>query len=419
MENQEIRFGFDRNMDNTPQENKNQTDLIVSPEIRDMVMEKLRYIYEFGTAYTGLGKFDWIKNRVIEHDGRLGYSNYQSVDGKKQEKFTQFDESNIRDFVKQNQYKESFADILKYGVQCNSELSPFSKNKIEYKQNNANIKKKYQEYIESFKRNYGSTDHLHNHDRQRVYFNVVGRSIHDYAHFSNNYARGGISLVFLPPSKETDNFNKKKDQLKFGEYSLNHAYSGSWKKLLKDYPDFNLNGDPRVIDELRNLKKDNNISSGDVYEKHSTWDAPTVLTGFTKDGLVRSSSDTGFELRTRIPPRKFLGIVVNTSGIKDLILSEDLVEEDEDITDSELLERFKKTYKALRDNDESSVKKHKESFARFISSIMQEACKDHPENIIPIYDEDGNLLWPEQILRDDVVKITNAEINENDPYYKK
>lgn len=44
-------------------------------------------------------------------------------------------------------------------------------------------------------------------------------------------------------------------------------------------------------------------------------------------------------------------------------------------------------------------------FAEGIASKMIEIDKDKPQNLLPIYDSDGNLLWPKQMSYAEVKKF--------------
>ena len=91
-----------------------------------------------------------------------------------------------------------------------------------------------------------------------------------------------------------------------------------------------------------------------------------------KTKTFRPDPDYGYELRFRVAPRNFTGIIFN---LKDLVFKE-----------------------AAR--DENNAKRAKE-----IAEVLQETYKDKPQLILPIYDVYGNLYWPKQMSYKEVKKF--------------
>ena len=80
----------------------------------------------------------------------------------------------------------------------------------------------------------------------------------------------------------------------------------------------------------------------------------------SKEGLPMPHTEYGFVLSPRVSPRRFEGLVLQA--------------------DSELMQQI----------------------TRQLSEIITKVNKDKPERIIPIYDKNGNLLWPKQMTHEEI-----------------
>jgi hypothetical protein len=116
-------------------------------------------------------------------------------------------------------------------------------------------------------------------------------------------------------------------------------------------------------------------------------------------------------LRLRIPPRKFKGVILDwtvemSTNSNFSVFLNDILEEGEsyhDLSEDELYVRFVEFYKKLKNNNQASIHLHVSNLRRLFINSMLEACKENPENIIPVYDLDGNLVWPEEMPYDQIV----------------
>lgn len=106
---------------------------------------------------------------------------------------------------------------------------------------------------------------------------------------------------------------------------------------------------------------------------------PAMLSGSYKYkgiGKIKPKSLYGFVLSARVRPKRFQGIVIAGPLKK----GSRFVEADDSI---ETLQ----------------------SRATQIANVMKRAYKDRPEMLLPIYDLNGNLLWPRQMNYEDVEKL--------------
>ncbi|MCX6763997.1 MAG: hypothetical protein NTZ97_04720, partial [Candidatus Moranbacteria bacterium] len=143
-------------------------------------------------------------------------------------------------------------------------------------------------------------------------------------------------------------------------------------------------------------------------------------------------NDYGFSLSFRIAPRLFKGLVVNPErklnrqeikdGIEKIekIYEEYLrrVREDKKFRERTDLEHNAKIYEEVKNGlihygktEELDTEKRKE-FAEKVALKMIGINKGKPKNLVPLYDLDGNLLWPKQMSYEEVKKFV-AERDKN------
>lgn len=96
----------------------------------------------------------------------------------------------------------------------------------------------------------------------------------------------------------------------------------------------------------------------------------------------KALSSLGFMINDRISPRRFQGIVLRT--------------------------HTKANYPEHEHAGTIWPKKLKE-----VVATMLDINKDHPERIVPIYDEMGNLLWPEKLSRDQINELVLQRTEKN------
>lgn len=109
---------------------------------------------------------------------------------------------------------------------------------------------------------------------------------------------------------------------------------------------------------------------------YSNWSHSQFRTSPDNKGQINESSteDYGFRLSSRVPPRLFKGIVVDI-GVKRIGTNDELY--------------YSKLSSKLKE----------------ITDQMLDVDKEKPEYLLPVYDIDGNLLWPKQMKHVEVRKF--------------
>ncbi|MBI2056316.1 MAG: hypothetical protein HYT37_02960 [Candidatus Sungbacteria bacterium] len=186
-------------------------------------------------------------------------------------------------------------------------------------------------------------------------FNIVGRA-NSFKRTSDQnpieikksywWLSGSIGIIFDPSSfKEIspDERNKENKNVK-SFWNAGEGMQEIWKKYFKGLRP----GDPRILEhpEFERLKQHNIID---------------------ENGFPKADTEHGFEIFSRVSPRFFKGIVVarDFGGVKSLGLHGNSVE-----------------------------------FEKEIIEIMQEE-----KVLLPVYDENGNLLWPKPMWYEQVKKF--------------
>ncbi|MEI7513679.1 MAG: hypothetical protein WCJ74_03615 [bacterium] len=326
----------------------------IFPEIIEKVIEKVQDIMVPGIGYHSLTTF---KNK-------LSGSNLHK-------KFDFNSSLGIRYYL--DYLPNELLDIFSYG------LAPKG-----FKEN----KEKYKEFAKSLRS-----------DREQTYpsvwFNITGRSIskedNEKKYDSNLF--GGIAIIFDVPSKES--FGKglrTYPDIKIGQYSISCS-PRLIGYLREKYPDIEPN-DPRIIDELYERMKKQGVTDVKEYvDKFENSDYVLQQT-FTPEGKTRVSNVEGFMTPLRIAPRKFKGLVIDFNKLpKEIVLQE------EEIPDVELYDRFHNfSY------DKLSEELKKEKIISMVVGAMKEIGR-----YWPIYDIDGNLLWPQKMTHEEIVKMKEEE----------
>ncbi len=242
-----------------------------------------------------------------------------------------------------------------------------------------------------------------------IFFHIFGRIIdpvdtsvnsnHNLDKWLGTYAwNSGITILFNTPSDESFGPNKSNSiqppiypLIKKNEYSLSMGGMEARviARLRDKYPDIKPN-DPRILDFLRDAREN---MSDENYE--------TFKRFFTAEGKTKTSSGEGFRAPLRIAPRKFKGIVVNVEFLekKGLIFKEDLIEQGEEISEDELSERFFQFLEKIKVHDIDYECRLK-NIVRMLINIMKKT-----DTFIPVYDENGNLLWPEKKSNEEIVEM--------------
>lgn len=443
--------------------------LEISPEVERLVMKKVKDIFAYGTAYAGWGggKFlntlepkgggYFFKTALRDSDGRTipsepdkDHGKYISRDfgseyfnSQLQETKRVYDKKNpaeveveispstIREYLLHNHLNQRIEDVFKFGYQSDPNLSAYDSRSKYY--NPEDVVKSSDEYRKSVRAKDEFSRNTHNSSapysaNSRVYFYVTGKQGHVGArytdkpkdHIVDNHFFRGISLIFDKPSKEVvpmhRSYNKddKSDSRDgypgFGEFTFSHGWFSKLNPFWGVKEGLSLD-DPQLIEYLEKrfdeIKQEWPEEVGDA----SDWREYSTQRGMiTAEGGLIDKQGSGFVLRNRIAPRKFKGLVIDLPpkddrwGIKQSVYISDLLSSNEsidDVDDTELHKRFLGFMKKHTLNTEDRI----QIFRREIIRDMVEACKDHPENIVPIYDGSGNLIWPKEMSYEEIAKM--------------
>ena len=398
-------------------------------------MKKLEYIYEPGTAYHGLSYLNFIKNKALSADDfpegiknihgenesanrfpvmrrskRTAEGKVVIENGYASPEYIPIFPDNVRSFLEQQKFKLFIKNVFRYGVQ---QLTHSSRADFAYGEELPPVATNAEEYRKR------ADETAKSNDQMRIHFNIVGRGLHGFSAIKGGtrYNNGGVTLIFKPPEKEVRIDEKN---LNFGEYRATGGtpIDSVWKELIQHHPDIRPN-DPGIRRELKEIFDERRSKS-----KSGVWTENTdeylFNEVFTKDGKTKVEEDNGFVLRNRIAPVKFRGLVLDFSKFGDTFFEEDVIGGEKKVppdNDKELYDKFMEFYQGCKGGKEDLVRGHSDNVLRVVVQTMLDACVDHPENTVPIYDVDGNLLWPKKMTRDEIVKETNATIDERDPNY--
>lgn len=449
-----------------------ENNIEISPEVEKMVMQKVKDIFEYGTAYAGWGGKKFLNLLDIRENGyffdtalRDGQGNtipsepdkdhgkhinrslgedffeatlkeYKRVHDKLnvEEVTVEISPDNIREYLNHNHLDEKIGDVFKYGYQSNPNLFGYDnrskyydprdviKNSEEYR---LNLKEK-----EKFDEKVGSR--VPYNVTHRVYFYIKGQQGHmgrgldeePKDHIVNNPFFRGINLIFDKPdtqvvpmlwSKDEEGGETRDGYPGIGEFTFSCG-SFSEKNPFQGIDTQLSLSDPRLIKHLeerfRFIKHKWPEEVGDAKD----WREYSIKKGFlTREGDLIDYQSSGFVLKNRIPPRKFKGLVIdlpkNSSdrwGITRNVYPCDVLnkgEKFEDIGDGELYTRFLEFIKNQPLTNEDRI----EVFRQEIIKSMIASCKNNPENLVPIYNGLGDLVWPRRIPYEEIVKMKEEE----------
>lgn len=163
-------------------------------------------------------------------------------------------------------------------------------------------------------------------------------------------------------------------------------------------------GDDRIaiLFDLSKFKQEAPINLDDRYsfkQKTRTYRADKPLL----DEESNVIDQFGYLLSFRVAPRNFTGIVFRlTRELTEKEFQQELKEELKDrVLEGEKLETFKNYLKKIRFKEQKDPIKLSKR-ADEILSIMKEAYKGKENLMLPIYDTDGNLYWPQKIQYKDL-----------------
>ncbi len=119
---------------------------------------------------------------------------------------------------------------------------------------------------------------------------------------------------------------------------------------------------------------------------------PSFVDGNThRIGSWEVDDEYGFILNGRVPPRAFHGLALQINSGE--------WERDRTFTQEEANGwKYKgRTFGATPEEIDDAV--------NYVASVMIEKNKKHPERMVPIYDREGNLLWPEKMSVNEIKKM--------------
>ncbi|OGZ68360.1 MAG: hypothetical protein A3D44_01685 [Candidatus Staskawiczbacteria bacterium RIFCSPHIGHO2_02_FULL_42_22] len=225
--------------------------------------------------------------------------------------------------------------------------------------------------IEAFRNRHVTQDYY----RQNTYFNINGRCKNLYLQETNDF-----------PVLE-----KNKPQVYYGRYSSNRINivfdisfleevgEDFYLKYLKDQKSVGLSGLKMGHYMLTPSPEDPNILMDDLKNKKET---------------QSYSAGTGFVTRSRIKPKYLLGVIIpamkKTAEIKDA-------------EGRELYEIDSSEYAHQR----------RGKYVDAVKKIMLGLYQENPAMILPIYDAEGNVLWPKQMSWEEVKKFVEKRYNLN------
>lgn len=380
----------------------------VDPEIEKMVMDKVGDVLDDGKAYHVLRRemffnsesneeapcfINRIPPKKIPDYLRTGGPKVRKIDDNTFIK--EITVGNIKEYFKNEMLTEDDLEkFFTYGIITNYPRREYSE---EGKMKLPDTYESYKELIKSGKQELEKPIGQNASYVGTVYFTIQGREGKNKQDALKNWRgrNSGLTFVFRHPNEEIFNLgvdNKgdliRNRKLKFGQFSTSHYsnYDDILSKWLVEYPDLKPD-DPR-IGEL--VKRDGLSERGYFNENNQT--------------LGRHE---GFILPFRISPKRYEGLIVSFDGV---IYYEDIVEVGEsEISDQELFDRFIRFNKSLQDGDQNAINKHFRNQINRTVRVMLESCKENPERIVPLYDNEGNLLWPQNIPYEEIVKTKEGK----------
>jgi hypothetical protein len=212
--------------------------------------------------------------------------------------------------------------------------------------------------------------------RQPVFFNITGR-VHRDTHkkeetndyiLSGHLRPGGVTILFdLSPFKEIGGTVDSAHET----LELHGKHKGGHHKFIFDSPYLN-------PDSLHPDKD------------------------YDEQGRLKAAGEYGFTLYTRVAPRYFRGVVVRPSSeIKqrtNMFQGSIGLPEDAKWNKPRLEEYFSHSKNGF-DSDNPLIRK---LYAEQAALAMVKANQETPERIVPVYDINGNMLWPREIAYEDL-----------------
>ncbi|MDP3883092.1 MAG: hypothetical protein Q8Q48_03475 [Candidatus Staskawiczbacteria bacterium] len=345
----------------------------LSPEVLEKILTKIEDIGTDGIAYANVGRIgsiDLVTRNDLEEAGVMKLQLQDDVEKLREniansrilKELEELHSIFEKGLIGVNQYKDEAADFKKFGG------------------------KEYREYLRTT-------------NKSQVHFNIIGRNslsknivgIRQKSPELNNvldigFSRymtcsGSVGIIFdisdlrevLPKGKNFTLGSGKKTERIFSAADIRDVIH--WHKE-------DQNGDWRQLHEY---------AGRDIHEHPEKYlrlpdDPPTPIEDpykqYVNKFVVTPSDEYGFITSPRIKPKKFKGVVIS-------IVKKSPGREGGWATDK---------------YDVYSEKELQER-AEIIASEMQQADKDKPELLLPIYDTAGRLLWPEQMSYEEVKKF--------------
>lgn len=211
----------------------------------------------------------------------------------------------------------------------------------------------------------------------RVHFNIIGKSLAPKTNTNNPYyneitpSLGRVSLIFdIEGIKDITSETVEKTP------DLSRDYGMPEDDFLSA-----ITHQPSLLKQRGKTYRLNDEVGLDLMRNHK----------YTKDDVYKLGrfDEYGFVLAHRVQPKRFKGLVVNYER------------------------NFQHSAESL--TDEKILKLHQIANTKIFSSMVLSSCQANPGLAIPVYDSNGNLLWPKQMTYEEVVKFVEERDKEKSP----
>src|SRR3989338_6762081 len=366
-----------QNLENNPSPKSPESEL--SPEVLDMLMEKVKDLDKAGIHYTGVGTLGSMDN--IKWEDMVAHGVERLTTGKEvdvlHEKVAKI--HYVRDL-------EKLKSIFEKGIIGSDSGKDRGKNPAQFKELDA---KKYREFLKTS-------------DNSLVHFYITGRD----NHWGNREHRfkGGINELHDNPytrSASSITLIINIDDLKEVLPSHTEKHGHSLVKEKRTDKVFSAGSIENISRPYHNLKEEYK----DHPEKYFRLPGEKIEQVDGKDvdkELISPNLEYGFVMSPRIKPKKFEGIIF--SKLKRHVSP----------GDSKAMPSFIgwgfNPHKNI-----SYIKEELQDITKDIVKIMAVADEKDPSLLIPIYDDEGNLLWPKQMIYEEVKKfVEDRDKNKED-----
>ena len=203
-----------------------------------------------------------------------------------------------------------------------------------------------------------------------VYFNISGRS-------KNVHEQGVSDFPVL---------EKDKPQVYYGRFSsgrINIVFDKSFlKEVGLDFYQKHSQG------QRTHSVAPNELGSGEYMVNPSPEDPQEVIKALERGEEAASyAPGTGFVAKSEIEPKYFLGVVIPA------VMR---------VATPEEKEQYQVSYMIDHSEDADA---RKQEYIAVVRKVMLNVYKDRFDMLLPIYDAEGNLLWPQQMSYEEVKKF--------------